>query len=204
MNAHVLDSSALMALFENRAGADKVEDLLARAVDTKISLLMSVVNWGEVYYSVWRARGQELAETKLGEIAQLPIEIVNADAELTKLAASLKALHNLPYADSFAAALARAKGVPLVTSDKDFQRVAGLVRFSGYDSVPALCYCRSLLRKACDSSCARLVYNYDFTIGLPLQRGPEQSQRLTLPPESCLPLGLKVGEPVLPDHAAHQ
>jgi predicted nucleic acid-binding protein len=44
--------------------------------------------------------------------------------ELGKLAASLKAQHNLPYADCFAAALAQTRKAALVASDKDFQRAA--------------------------------------------------------------------------------
>jgi predicted nucleic acid-binding protein len=43
--------------------------------------------------------------------------------ELGKLAASLKAEHNLPYADCFAAALAQSRKATLVTSDKDFERM---------------------------------------------------------------------------------
>jgi ribonuclease VapC len=121
MKTYVLDSSALMAFFEDRPGADKVEELLAKAAEAKRPLAMSVVNWGEVYYSVWRARGEKAAAAKLHEIAQLPIEIVGVDIELGKLAASLKAEHSLPYADCFAAALAQARKATLVTSDKDFQ-----------------------------------------------------------------------------------
>jgi predicted nucleic acid-binding protein len=124
MKNYVLDASALMTFFEDRAGADQVEELLAKAADAKRPLLMSVVNWGEVYCSIWRARGEKAAAAKLNEIAQLPIEVVGVDMELTKLAASLKAQHNLPYADCFAAALAQARKATLVTSDKDFQRVA--------------------------------------------------------------------------------
>jgi predicted nucleic acid-binding protein len=128
VKSHVLDSSALMAFFEDRPGADKVEELLAKAAEAKAPLLMSVVNWGEVYYSVWRARGEKAAETKLHEIAQLPIEIVDADVDLTKEAASLKAQHNLPYADCFAAALAHSRKAALVTSDKDFERAGSLLK----------------------------------------------------------------------------
>jgi predicted nucleic acid-binding protein len=123
MKTCVLDASALMTFFEDRAGADKVEDLLAKAAETKRPLAMSVVNWGEVYYSVWRARGEKAAAAKLHEIAQLPIEIVGVDMELAKLAASLKAEHNLPYADCFAAGLAVAGKTVLVTSDKHFEGV---------------------------------------------------------------------------------
>lgn len=122
MKTYVLDASALMTFFEDRAGADKVEELLVEAAEAKRPLAMSVVNWGEVYYSVWRARGEEAATAKLHEIAQLPIEIVDVDMELGKLAASLKARHNLPYAACFAAALALARKAILVTSDKDFER----------------------------------------------------------------------------------
>jgi predicted nucleic acid-binding protein len=57
----------------------------------------------------------------LREIAQLPIQVIDVDMKLAKLAASLKAEHNLPYADCFAAALAQARKAALVTSDKDFE-----------------------------------------------------------------------------------
>jgi predicted nucleic acid-binding protein len=123
MKAYVLDASALMTFFEDRPGADKVEELLAKAAEAKRPLAMSVVNWGEVYYSVWRARGEKAAAAKLQEIAQLPIQIVGVDMELAKLAARLKAEHNLPYADCFAAALAQARKATLVTSDKGFECV---------------------------------------------------------------------------------
>lgn len=128
MKTHVLDASALMTFFENRPGADKVEDLLAKAADAKHPLLMSVVNWGEVYYSIWRARGEKVAHAKLQEIAQLPIQIVDVDMDLARLAASLKAQHNLPYADCFAAALAESRKAALVTSDRDFHRLGSQVK----------------------------------------------------------------------------
>lgn len=123
MNAYVLDASALMTLFEDRVGAGKVEELLVKAAEAKRPLAMSVVNWGEVFYSVWRAHGEKRARAKLQEIAQLPLAIIGVDQELAKLAATLKAESNLPYADCFAAALSQSRKAALVTSDKDFERV---------------------------------------------------------------------------------
>ena len=70
-----------------------------------------------------RARGEKAAKAKLQEIAQLPMGIVGVDVELAKLATRLKAEHNLPYADCFAAALAQARKATWVTSDKDFECV---------------------------------------------------------------------------------
>ena len=123
MKCIVLDASALMTFFEDRPGVDKVEDLIRLGVEGKRQLLMSVVNWGEVYYSTWRAKGPGVARKVLEDIAQLPLEIVDADLELTRAAAELRAEHKLPYTDCFAAALAAARKASLATSDKDFASV---------------------------------------------------------------------------------
>ncbi|HXX23824.1 MAG TPA: type II toxin-antitoxin system VapC family toxin [Terriglobia bacterium] len=125
---YVLDASALMAFFEDRAGGEKVEELLSKAAEAKRPLLMSVVNWGEVYYAIWRAHGEEAANTKLQETAQLPVDLMDVDAGLARLAASLKAQHNLPYADCFAAALAQTTKAVLITADRDFECVGAALK----------------------------------------------------------------------------
>ncbi len=126
MKRHVLDSNALLTFILNRAGAAQVEELLRRTVGS-VPLLLSVVNWGEVYYSFWRAGGRQLADQKMAEIAQMPIEIVDVNQRTARLAATLKAERNLPYADCFAAALAMQQDAGLVTADKDFRLVADQV-----------------------------------------------------------------------------
>ena len=123
MKRIVLDASALMTFFEDRPGIDKVQDLIRLGAKGKHQLLMSVVNWGEVYYSTWRAKGPGVARKVLDDIAQLPLEIVSADPELTRTAAELRAEHKLPYIDCFAAALAVSLKASLATSDKDFAHV---------------------------------------------------------------------------------
>jgi predicted nucleic acid-binding protein len=126
--SYVLDASALAAFFEDCAGGEKVEEFLSRAAEAKRPLLMSVINWGEVYYAIWRAHGEKAVNTKLQQTAQLPIELTEVDSELVRLAASLKAQHNLPYADCFAAALAQTRRATVVTSEKDFERVASVLK----------------------------------------------------------------------------
>lgn len=123
MKRHVLDANALLTFILNRPGADQVEELLRRKAGT-VPLLLSVVNWGEVYYSFWRAGGRQAAEQKMAEVAQMPIEIIDVDQSMAKLAATLKAQRSLPYADCFAAALAIQRHAGLVTADKDFRLVA--------------------------------------------------------------------------------
>ncbi len=119
----VLDASALMTFFLDRPGAEKIEELLDRAAAGACELAMSVVNWGEVYYSVWRSEGETIAQNVAAEIAQLPIDLIPATYVLTKLAAELHARHKLPFADCFAAALSASRDVPVATSDTDFVRV---------------------------------------------------------------------------------
>ncbi len=123
MKRIVLDASALMTFSANRPGAEKVEQLIQLAVDGKRELLMCVVNWGEVYYSVWRDQGPGVARHLLAQLAQLPIHLVPADVELTRHAAEFKANFNLPYVDGFAAALAVQRKASLATSDRDFAHV---------------------------------------------------------------------------------
>ena len=93
-------------------------------VAKEIELSMSVVNWGEVYYSTWHEYGREAAIKVEAQIVRLPIEIVDADRENTRLAASLKAETKLPYADSFAAALSKLRDAALATADADFDVVS--------------------------------------------------------------------------------
>jgi predicted nucleic acid-binding protein len=119
----VLDASALMTFFEDRSGAEIVENLIRLGVEGKRQLSMSVVNWGEIYHSTWRSKGPGIARKVIEDIAQLPLEIVDADLDVTYRAAELRAELRLPYTDCFAAALALERRASLATGDKDFALV---------------------------------------------------------------------------------
>lgn len=124
MKRIVLDASALMTLFDDCPGIEKVKEWIELAVAKEIELSMSVVNWGEVYYSIWHEYGRAAAIEVETQVARLPIEIVDADREHTRLAARLKAEAKLPYADSFAAALSKLRDAALATADADFDKVS--------------------------------------------------------------------------------
>jgi predicted nucleic acid-binding protein len=116
----VLDSSAVITFLKNRSGAEKVAELLSLADAGERELYMCVVNWGEVFYSVWRGGDKKAAEQVEHEISRMPIRIVEADMELTKIAAEFKAKSKLPYADCFVAAAAKMMNAEVVTADQDF------------------------------------------------------------------------------------
>ena len=123
MAAKVLDSWALIAFFEDEPAANDVEKLLQQATEGKQKLLMSVVNWGEIYYSVMRGASPEMAEQKAREIAAIPVEIVDADLAQTRQAAIFKATKKMSYADCFGAALAKIKNAEFVTGDPELKEV---------------------------------------------------------------------------------
>jgi len=86
-------------------------------------VLLSAVNWGEVFYIAWRLHGEVQAREAAAKLRQLPITVVAADLERATRAAALKQKHNLGYADAFAAELAMERRAWLVTADPEFARV---------------------------------------------------------------------------------
>ena len=125
MATKVLDSWALIAFLEDEPAADAVEKLLAQASAEKHKLLLSVVNWGEIYYNTMRQVSQEAAEQQARALATLPIDIVGVgdDLALARQAAIYKATHRMSYADCFGAALAKMRNVEFVTGDPEFKEV---------------------------------------------------------------------------------
>jgi len=131
MPTKVLDSWALIAFFEGEPAAERVEKLLIKAEEETHKLLLSVVNWGEIYYSTMRAYSQNAAEQKAKEIAGLTIEIVGVDEkdlDFVRQAAIYKGTWRLSYADAFAAALAKIRNAELVTGDPEFRQMEGEIK----------------------------------------------------------------------------
>ncbi len=121
---YVLDANALVGLFENRdVIAEKVENLLRDALFREVPLLMSAVNWGEVFYTEWKYRGEVSAREAEAKLRELPVAVIPADLDRATRAGALKQRHNLGYADAFAAELAIERGAWLVTADPEFSKL---------------------------------------------------------------------------------
>ena len=121
MKRYVFDSYAILAFLEDEKGADLVETALKEVISSKARGFLSVINWGEIYYSVMREQGQDEAEVVLAHVPSYPIELVNANLDLTKAAARLKGRYPIAYADCFAAALAKKKKAKVLTGDPEFK-----------------------------------------------------------------------------------
>lgn len=120
---YVLDASAVLKLLTGEPGAGRIEQLVREADQSRTLLLVSVANWGEVFYFSWQRHGEQSAREALGDLSRLPIRIVPVDLAQALKAGELKAVHKIPYVDSLAAALAVLQQATLVTSDHDFDKL---------------------------------------------------------------------------------
>jgi ribonuclease VapC len=124
----VLDSYALLAFFEGEEAGQKVRDILKDAAEHNRELWISVINWGEVLYVIERKAGKDKRDDIARLMTQMHLRIVDADQEITQLAASFKAKGRISYADCFAAALAYTKKSELVTGDIEFKQLENEIK----------------------------------------------------------------------------
>lgn len=124
----VLDAHALMAFLEKEPGYDKVKSLFIEAVEEGNSLLMTSVNFGEVYYMTLRECGQQKADEIERIIETLPLEIVEVGIPIVREAARFKAVKRISYADCFAAALAKLNDGEVVTGDREFRALESEIK----------------------------------------------------------------------------
>ena len=118
---YVLDANALIGFLEGRIEtAPRVRRLLEEAFRHDTPLLLSAVNWGEVFHISWRQHGEATARQTEAKLRQMPIVVIPADLDRATRAAALKQKHNLGYADAFAAELAIERSAWLVTADPEF------------------------------------------------------------------------------------
>src|SRR5215831_13960505 len=88
---YVLDANALVSLIEGRAiAAERVRHLLQEAVRIDQPVLLSSINWGEVFYIAWRLHGEARALAAEFKLKQLPIEVISVDRDRATRAAALK------------------------------------------------------------------------------------------------------------------
>jgi uncharacterized protein len=126
MATKVLDSWALIALFNEEPAADDVEKLLHAATSGRHTLLLHVINWGEIYYTTMRRGGESAAKSIAADIGQMPITIIEtAGFDLVRQAAVFKAAKKLSYADCLGAALAKLRGAEFITGDPEFKAIEG-------------------------------------------------------------------------------
>ena len=130
MKSSVLDSYAMISYLQRQAGYKEVARIFEECAAGKRESFLSVVNWGEVIYHALRTGGEEKAQLAEDAMRAIPVLILDADGELTRIAAKLKATHRLSYADCFAAALAMKKKCELITGDREFKTLEKKIKIA--------------------------------------------------------------------------
>ncbi len=130
MKTTVLDASALLALFFDEPGAEKVEHLLHLAAQADKPLLIAAVNWAEVLYRMERKNGAQGLSGARDFERTMPLDVAPLDRELAESDAHLKTAHDLGLADACAAALAKSRNAELVTADTEFKALEKEIRIA--------------------------------------------------------------------------
>jgi len=135
---YVFDANAILRYFGvvKAEGEPKVRELFERSKRTEAHLLMSVVNFGEVYYVLLKLVGKQSTVEYIKKL-QNTVTMIDADQASTIEAASFKHSYKIGYADSFAASLALSRRATLVSADPAFEKFGKSLkwlRLPRYDS----------------------------------------------------------------------
>ncbi len=123
----VLDSFALLAYFQAEPAALRVKEILKQARNEDAVVFLSLINLGEIIYTVERKLGRDISQGILHDVSSLPIQVTEVTMDRVLAAAHIKARFPISYADAFAVALAQETAAPVVTGDPEFKRVESLV-----------------------------------------------------------------------------
>lgn len=117
---YLLDTSALLTLIEDEAGADRVEQVLHQG-EVWLPWLVLL----ETSYITRQERGEAEADHRYALVRRLPVTILWEMDEATLLtAARLKATSRLSLADAVIAAFAMQQNATLVHKDPEFEVLA--------------------------------------------------------------------------------
>lgn len=127
MSSYLFDTSALLALRYDEAGADRVETLLRAGHSGKALCLVSFMSRMEYFYNIWRGEGKGTALQAHLQLKALPLSQIDPTESLLLLAGEIKATYPLSLADSWIAATAIEKRAVLVHKDPEFEPLKGRI-----------------------------------------------------------------------------
>lgn len=120
---YVLDTSAVLAYYQNEPGAGTVGEILRACDSGEASLSISYMTVFELLYLLTAEEGPEAASRFLMKVRDLPIEEVWPDEDLAWRAAEIKARGGVSVADAFVAATASLSEAVLVHRDAELERL---------------------------------------------------------------------------------
>jgi len=116
----VLDSSALLTLWNDEEGADRVAELLGSGKKIYISFMTLM----ECRYRIWKNVDRQESARFSEYLDLLPLEVVGLTEAIFDLAVEIKATYNLSVCDGWSIATAISTRSLLVHKDPEFEQVA--------------------------------------------------------------------------------
>ena len=118
-DSYVLDTSALLTLWNDEEGADMVEHILRSNADVSVSFM----SFMEGRYRLWKSIGKKESEEFSTYLNFLPMKRVNITDLIFEKAVEIKATSSLSVCDSWIIATAIATDSILVHKDPEFEQV---------------------------------------------------------------------------------
>jgi predicted nucleic acid-binding protein len=123
MKRFLLDTSALLTLRDDEAGADRVSEVLKLASSDKAKCYGCFMTLMEVYYRVWKDENKEAGQLAYQQCLALPLEWISNTESLLIKSAEYKAMHQLSLADAWIAACASETGSVLLHKDPELKQL---------------------------------------------------------------------------------
>lgn len=121
MSGFLLDTSALLALRDDEAGAERVAELLNAAAAGGVVCHGCFISLMEILYRVWRDEGEQAGWRAYHGCLDLPVRWIHESASLLETAAGIKATRPLSLGDAWIAAAAVEADAILVHKDPEFE-----------------------------------------------------------------------------------
>jgi ribonuclease VapC len=125
---YVLDTSALLALRDDEAGAERVHRIIDAARKRRASAYVSFMTRMELLYRIAASEGDEAAASAVRLLDALPLHWVTCEPAILVEAARIKQRGGLSVADAWIAATAALRQAVLVHKDPEFATVADLAQ----------------------------------------------------------------------------
>lgn len=129
---YLLDTSALLTIWNDEEGADLVENLLRAGGPVYVSFM----SFMEGRYRIWKNADKAESEEFSKYLDLLPLQRVNITDPIFEKAIEIKATNSLSVCDSWIVATAVAMDAVLVHKDPEFEQVKTIVKLKALPYKP--------------------------------------------------------------------
>lgn len=126
----ILDSCLLLAFLRKEKNWQSVKKYLQEANNKKHKIYFSWLNLVEIYYKVYREKGQITADKTISIVKKLPLEIILPDEDLYLETGKVKGKYAIALVDCFVVALAKRFKAIVLTGDREFSKAEKEVKIS--------------------------------------------------------------------------